>query len=780
MLPLHYYVVKFDDSLIRQFMNSLAKIFLCLFYVIFFSAPAVWAQAPCQDGFAGEYPCNQVDLLAHLNTDELLAEEHHGVWVNDLWGWTDPETGKEYALVGMTNGTSFVDISDPLNPVVLGILPEHHAAAGNARQAGVLHDGGKSVWRDIKVYQNHAFIVSDEDSHGMQVFDLTQLRDVQNPPLTFAETAHYKGIGKAHNIVINEETGFAYAVGANSADKNCNVGGLHMIDIREPANPQFAGCYDADGYTHDAHCVIYQGPDVEYQGLEICFSSNADAVTLVNVSDKSNPVMISSETYAGVAYAHQGWLTEDHRFFISNDELDEQNKGVKTTSYIWDMQDLDTPVLIGTYVSDLTSIDHNLYIKDAVTYQANYTTGLRILNLLDIEQGKLKEIAYFDTYPDNNTAIFEGAWSNYPFFESGVVIVSDITRGLYVLQPTFTVFGEQPEDVVVCAPSEVTFKALPNRFNVAYQWQVNRGSGFVDLENNSTFSNVNGRRLQLTEGTEAMDSTFFRVVVTDTETGESFPSEAAAFYFGEPEAGFTILDEKGVVKFSSTAIRATSYLWDFGDGSDPIEVENPTHRFTSQGTFEVSMIAINDCGSDTVSVTLTPDVCPAEEFPVADFEFTEESGKGVQFINLSTNATSYIWNFGDGSEPVEAENPVHKYQDFGPFEVTLTAINECGPDTFSMTISPVTGVLDMELAKGLEIFPNPTERLVNIQYKNTANRISGLGLYSLSGRQLLYKNIASLQDSGSHELDVSLLGEGMYFLKIETEKGTLSRRIFVK
>ncbi len=421
-------------------MNKSDKLFLSFFASAFFLCSTLQAQSPCVDGFAGVYPCKQVDLLAHLSTEELMAEEHHGIWINDLWGWTDPQTGKEYALVGMSNGTSFVDISDPLNPIMLGILPEHHAATGDgsgARLSGVKHDGGKSSWRDIKVYKNHAFIVSEDDGHGMQVFDLTKLREVPNPPAIFAETTNYQGIGKAHNLVINEETGFAFAVGANSAGKTCNGGGLHMINIQEPANPQFAGCYDADGYTHDAQCVIYQGPDADYQGQEICFSANEDAITLVNVSDKAHPLMISSQSYAGVAYVHQGWLTEDQRFFISNDELDEARNGTPTTSYIWDMQDLDKPVLIGTYKSKLTSIDHNLYIKNAVAYESNYTTGLRILNLQGIEEGNLEEIAYFDTYPTHDQPIFEGSWSNYPFFESGVVIVSDITKGLYVLQPTF-------------------------------------------------------------------------------------------------------------------------------------------------------------------------------------------------------------------------------------------------------------------------------------------------------------------------------------------------------
>lgn len=737
------------------------------------------AQTPCENGTAGGYPCNKVDLMAHLSPADLLAEEHDGILLNDIWGWTDPQTGKEYALVGMANGTSFVDVSDPLNPLMLGILPEHHAAT-NARQAGIKHDGGKSVWRDIKVYQNHAFIVSEDEGHGMQVFDLTQLREVQNPPATFGETANYQGIGKAHNLVINEETGYAYAVGANSAGKQCNAGGLHIINIQEPAKPVFAGCYDADGYTHDAHCVIYNGPDAAYQGLEICFSANENAITLVDVSNKLNPQMISSESYTGVQYAHQGWLTEDHRFFISNDELDERANGTNTTSYIWDMQDLDNPVLLGTYISELTSVDHNLYIKDALAYEANYTSGLRILNILDIENARLKEIAYFDTYPSGDPATFKGAWSNYPFFESGIVVVSDIEKGLFVLKPTFTAFGEEAEEVVVCEPSPAAFEVLSNKFNVTYQWQVNEGNGFVDLENNELYSNVNSPRLQLAEGTEAMDSTFYRAVITETESGEQFVSEPAAFYYGAPEAGFTVLDEKGVVKFTNTSVRAASFIWDFGDGSAPEEAENPLHRYTSQGTFEVTLTAVNDCGSDVLIMSITPDVCPAEDFPVADFEISEENGEEVQFINQSARATSYRWDFGDGSLPVEGENPSHKYQSSGPFDVILEAMNDCGSDVFIMTISPVTGIHDKVLAKNFRIYPNPSEGLIHLDYKNAASKVTALRLFTLSGQQLFYKKINPLQDSRSHELDVSRFDKGMYVLKIKTEKGSLSRRIFVQ
>ncbi|MEE8104844.1 MAG: choice-of-anchor B family protein, partial [Planctomycetota bacterium] len=227
---------------------------------------AVGSQIDCTEGSAHAFDCNEVDLIAFLPTHTICGER--GVRTNDVWGWTDAMTGKEYALVGMSNTASFVDISDPLNPIYLGKLP--------------LHEGARpSTWRDIKVYKDHAFIVSDGSGrHGMQVFDLTQLRDVRDAPVVFEETAHYDGIASAHNIVINEETGYAYSVGSSGGGETCG-GGLHMINIEDPKNPQFAGCF-ADpgtgrrntGYSHDAQCVTYRGPDREHQGKEICLGAN--------------------------------------------------------------------------------------------------------------------------------------------------------------------------------------------------------------------------------------------------------------------------------------------------------------------------------------------------------------------------------------------------------------------------------------------------------------------------------------------------------------------------
>ncbi len=370
--------------------------------------PSVPPAEPCVDGFAGIYPCDQVDLMAHLNPAAVGGGE-----MNDIWGWTDPLDGKEYALLGKTTGTAFIDITDPVNPVFLGELPTHTS---------------NSSWRDIKVYADHAFIVSEASGHGMQVFDLTRLRNVANPPATFTSDAHYGGFGNCHNIAINEASGRAYPIGASTFS-----GGLNIIDISNPLNPTLIGSFAEDGYSHDAQVVNYIGPDAQYAGKEIAFCFNENTVTIVDVTDATDPVMVSATGYSTSAYTHQGWLTEDHKYLLVGDELDEGS--VNTRTYIFDVQDLNNVSLIGTHVGATAAIDHNLYTHEGRAYQSNYRAGLEIMDLANVSQGTLERVAYFDVYPASNSAQFNGTWSNYPYFQSGNVIVSHIEDGLFVVRP---------------------------------------------------------------------------------------------------------------------------------------------------------------------------------------------------------------------------------------------------------------------------------------------------------------------------------------------------------
>ncbi|MEP2023395.1 MAG: choice-of-anchor B family protein [Reichenbachiella sp.] len=582
---------------------------IALALVISNSAILMAQTTPCVDGMAGDYPCQNVSLLGHLSVSDLLAEQDGGVYLNDIWGWADSETGNEYAIVGMANGTSFVDITDPTDPIMLGYLPEHHAAESTeANSSRVNQRGGNSVWRDVKVYSNHAYIVSEDASHGMQVFDLTELRELGRPeePITFTEAGHYDGVGNAHNVVINEETGFAYVVGATGAS-TCGSGGLHIVNIQDPKNPIYEACFDNDGYTHDAQCVIYNGPDADYSGKEICFNSNEETVTIVDVDDKESITMISSVSYDGVKYIHQGWLTEDHKYFISNDELDESSGVTNTTkTFIWDVQDLDNPVLLEVYDHTTSSIDHNLYIVGDMMYQSNYVSGLRVFDISQVAKGFIRETGYFDTYPDLEGVDWSGNWSNYPFFESGTIAVSDQTNGLFLVKVDYSssYVVHQPENFEGCEEEEIYVWFEVAGDGLTYQWQYDLGSGFVDIEDTENYSNINSNMLIIKDGQTAHDGISFRCVASDSDN--EYTSESAMLTLNvKPTPDFDYDFFNNRVVFSNLTVNGDSYEWDFGDGSSKTIIESPTHEYSTSGNYTVILAATNDCGTREIESDIT-------------------------------------------------------------------------------------------------------------------------------------------------------------------------------
>jgi choice-of-anchor B domain-containing protein len=379
----------------------------------------------CSNGKAQEFPCSGVDLLSFMSVADIGGTR--GVGLSGIWGWTDPDTNREYALVGRMDGTAFVDVTDPSRPRYLGDL--------------LLTPGANpSYWREIKTYKNYMLVSSDgAGAHGLQIFDLKQLRDVKAPK-AFTPTALYRRVNSVHNVVVNEESGFAYAVGSSSGGETCG-GGLHMIDMKDPLNPQFAGCFAdpqtgraSTGYTHDALCVVYHGPDKDYQNREICLGANETMLSIADVTDKKNPKAVSRAAYPKVGYLHQGWFTKDMRYFFMNDELDEVSGLVENTrTLIWDLADLDDPQMVKEFSSPGKASDHNLYIMGDLMYQSHYKAGVR---LVDVSNPLAPvEIGYFDTAPSQpDLPGFAGSWGNFPYFKSGTWIASSVDEGLFVLK----------------------------------------------------------------------------------------------------------------------------------------------------------------------------------------------------------------------------------------------------------------------------------------------------------------------------------------------------------
>ncbi len=438
----------------------------------------IGSSSPAGIGGDGPWKASNVILLSRLSLEEIGSGGVSNVLGSDCWGWTDPLEGKEYAICCLTNGTSFIDISDPTSPIYLGKLPTH---TGNA------------AWRDVKVYQNHCFVVSDgNNNHGMQVFDLTELRtaDRENPT-TFSNTTWYdEGIGSAHNIAINEETGYAYIVGCSLAD-----GGLHVVDVSNPVNPVVAGNFAGDGYTHDVQVVSYAGPDSDYAGHEIAFACNEDTVTIIDVSDKSDMTMISRNAYAQDEYTHQGWLSEDQRYFFMGDELDELNRGGRTRTHIFDCQDLDNVTYQGYMSGPTGAIDHNMYVKENYLYMGNYSSGLRVVDL-GSDPSEMEEVAFFDTYNTDTATDFDGVWSVFPYFESGSVLINDRQNGMFIVRMapiTFRYDSEPPQFITAAGGVVEMTLAAEDFFGTAAPatgvMYVDSGDGFQPYPMTETSNN---------------------------------------------------------------------------------------------------------------------------------------------------------------------------------------------------------------------------------------------------------------------------------------------------
>lgn len=326
-----------------------------------------------------------------------------------------------------------------------------------------------SRWREIRTLKHYAIIGSEAFAHGVQIFDLKKLLNLDPAsPIVFTQddlTGHFNQlpVGRTHNIVVNEELG--YAIAAGSVGGNLTVrtrdnlpcrGGLIYINMTDPTQPFSSGCAAADGYVHDAQCLVYRGPDKRYEGRDICYGYNEDTLTIYDATNKigNTTTIISRTSYAGAKYIHQGVVLDEmnQEFLMLDDELDERDGtegpavGGLPITYIFDIRDLENPIQSGIYKGNTISIDHNQYIYDGLNYQSNYGAGLRVLDITSVPSDPtgagICEVGFFDIYPEDDAApggglvAFSGTWSSYAKFNSGFIYINTIQRGSFVVKLT--------------------------------------------------------------------------------------------------------------------------------------------------------------------------------------------------------------------------------------------------------------------------------------------------------------------------------------------------------
>ncbi len=392
------------------------------------------AASTCISGVAAGFPCDNVDLVAHMPLSLLSSQPGSA---SDIWGHVDLNNGREYAIMGLLNGIVIVDISNPEKPVEVGTIA-----------------GSSSTWRDVKVYQffdrqvnlwrAYAYATVDSSSEGVSIIDLNQL------PEQVSLVKRSQVVGQAHNLYVSN-VDHSLNIPLDSAQPSLQLvgtnrfaGSFHSYALTDPETIVMKpGQSSFQGYTHDATSVLITDGRKNSEcvnGGENCtvfVDFNENEMVLWDITRPDDTHKLSQIGYNDVPlthqYVHSGWVSEDKRYVYLHDEFDEYRGGLNSTVRIFSIESLINPVKIGQWTGPTRAIDHNGFVRGNRYYMSNYERGLTILDISD--PANPQQVGYFDTFPMSDRASFNGAWGVYPFLPSGLVLVSDINSGLYILKP---------------------------------------------------------------------------------------------------------------------------------------------------------------------------------------------------------------------------------------------------------------------------------------------------------------------------------------------------------
>jgi choice-of-anchor B domain-containing protein len=387
--------------------------------------------APCAGGSSGGFPCQSMSLGTHLSLQALTPAGTRG---NSVWGFTDLNTGREYAFMGLENGVAVVDLTNP----------------DAAEQVG-LGTGSATTWRDIKVYQTYdanaqrwrayAYVTADRVTT-----DFLLILDLSGLPNSVQALGPSSDHRSAHNVyMINADYTFGLAqtsdgVQLGIAGSNLNTGNFRLYSLAaNPRSPQLLSVANF-GYAHDLSSFAVKDARKNTQCVnaqsqpqcQVLSDFNENTVDIWDITNPGSPQRLASQPYPNAAYVHSGWWTEDGRYLLVHDELDEQNFSLNTTIRVFDLADLRAPVLAGSWVGPTRAIDHNGYVRGNRYYVANYSEGLTVLDITDPRNPT--RIGFFDTFPASAQMGFVGAWAAYPFYPSGAIAIGDINSGLYIVR----------------------------------------------------------------------------------------------------------------------------------------------------------------------------------------------------------------------------------------------------------------------------------------------------------------------------------------------------------
>ncbi len=312
---------------------------------------------------------------------------------SDIWGWVDPVTEDEYALVGLNDGFSCVNVTDPSNPI-----EEFYISDLN------------STWRDIKTWGNYAYVTTEADA-GLLIVDLTDMTGNTYwhvSQFTNPTTSAAVSFTAAHNLYI-DENGICYIFGASSNSGGSPSDGAVFLDVASNAtSPVYLGEWN-DEYIHDG---MVRG-DTMYAG---CIYTGD--LYIVDVSDKSNPFVLGTHQTPS-SFTHNAWVSDDGNYVFTTDEKPDAYIGSYNIS---DMSNIEEVDRIQSN-PESNSIPHNTHVDGDFLVTSWYRDGTTIHDISN--PNSLVQVAYYDSYVGSGDG-FDGCWGTYPFLPSGNIISSEI------------------------------------------------------------------------------------------------------------------------------------------------------------------------------------------------------------------------------------------------------------------------------------------------------------------------------------------------------------------
>jgi choice-of-anchor B domain-containing protein len=395
------------------------------------------AAVTCTQGIAAQFPCRNIDFQSQIPLAQFSSQPLSAA---NVWGFVDLNDNREYAVVGLRNGTAIVEVTDPVNPREVVTIP-----------------GNSSAWREVKIYQvfdtaanrwrAYAYVTTEASNSGLQTIDLSGLPQTAvlastNMDTSSQHTLYVSNIDYSTNVALPGATPFLYVAGSDLSG-----GSWRAYSLADPAAPAAVAGAPTTGYMHDsaslritdsraAQCAPGHDP------CDVLVDFNVEQVALWDVTDKVQPVFLGAATNPDNRYIHSGWPSTDQGYVFFHDELEEIQAGLTTRIYALGLADLRAPTVTTSYTGTTTTTDHNGYTRGNYYYVAHYRRGVVVLDVSNPLQ--FAEVAHFDNYltPAANSAGTDGTWGVYPFLPSGNILVSDIENGLFVLRDHVQTFAQ--------------------------------------------------------------------------------------------------------------------------------------------------------------------------------------------------------------------------------------------------------------------------------------------------------------------------------------------------